>query len=160
MNEIDKKVASVRKVEEASEIKKYEGTKGIVRRYMSSLNEKADKTLLKVANVYIPFSIGGLTVAAGGSFLGVADNELTLSEAVKYVGTVGASEAAIALGIVLATVSAISAKEALSFTNSYLSYPKNKEELQRLGIYHKVEDAMNNFKQNLTIGNDSKEVTK
>lgn len=144
---IDKKVQSVRRVESIEEIKKYEGRSALFKNYMKEIAKKSDKPLLKIANVYIPFSLGTLVTAAGGSFLGYDNNEITLNQAINIIGKTAAIDAAVALGFVVATIGAVSAKEAISFTQDYLSYPKNKEDLIRLGIYNQTQDALNSIKE-------------
>lgn len=145
--DIDKKVESVRKIEGLKEMNAYEARRKVFKGYMSELGKKTDKTLLKVADKFIPFSLGGLAVSAGGSFLGVSDQEINLTQALEIVGKTGLVEASAAMGIVVATVAAISVNEAIKFTSAYLNYPKNKEELIRLGMYNKLEDKLNIMNQ-------------
>ena len=140
MENIDRKVQSVRRVEDFNEKKKYYTNKQIFRGYMKNLSDKKDKALLKVGKFMVPFSMGSIAVAASGSFLGVVNHEMTMQEAVALVGKVGALEAGLAVGLVLSTIAAIDAKAAISFTYDYMSYPRNKETLQKLGLYHKVLD--------------------
>ena len=159
---IDKKVQSVRRVESVEEIKKYEGRSGLFKNYMQEMKTKIDKPLLKIANVYLPFSLGTLVTAAGGSIIGYQNDEITLNEAVKLVGKMGAVEAAGALGLVIATIGAVSAKEAITFTHDYMTYPKNKEDLIRLGLYNKTQDTLNNLeaRKSTTEIDSTKEVSK
>lgn len=157
--DIDKKVESVRKIEDLKEMDAYEARRKVFKGYMSELGKKTNETLLKVADKFIPFSLGGLAVSAGGSLLGMNNQEINLTQALEIVGKTGAIEAATAMGIVVATVATISASEAINFTNAYLSYPKNKEELIRLGMYNKVEDKLNTMKQETTFKLEEKSTT-
>lgn len=161
-NKIDKKVQSVRRVETFEETKKYENRSHLFKKYMNEMKQKAEKPLLKIGKVYIPFSLGTIATAASGSIIGCHDNEISLSEAINIVGKVGAVDAAGALGLVVATISAVSIKEAIKFTYDYMSYPKNKEDLIRLGLYNKTQDALNSLevKENSNEVNSTKEVSK
>ncbi len=161
-NDIDRKVQSVRKVESAEEIKRYEGRHSLFKNYMKEIAKKADKPLLKVANFYIPFSLGTLVTAAGCSFLGYNNEEISLGEAMHIIGKTAEADVAGALGLVVATIGAISVKEAISFTHAYMTYPKNKEELIRLGIYNKTQDALKTLEEKNTLNKEDsfKGVTK
>lgn len=145
--DIDKKVQSVRRIESAEEIKKYEGRSALFKNYMKEIAQKSDKPLLKIANVYIPFSLGILATSAGGSIVGFNNNEVTLHEVIKIIGKTAAVDAAGALGLVVATIGAVSITEAIKFTRDYISYPKNKEDLIRLGIYNQTQDALSAMKE-------------
>lgn len=154
--DIDKKVESVRKIEDLKEMDAYEARRKVFKGYMSELGKKTDKTLLRVVDKFIPFSLGGLAVSAGGSFLGMSDHEINLTQALEIVGKTGLVEAGAAMGIVVATVAAISVNEAIKFTSAYLNYPKNKEELIRLGMYNKLEDKLNIMNQETRIRTEEK----
>ena len=154
--DIDKKVESVRKIEDLKEMDAYEARRKVFKGYMSELCKKTDKTLLRVVDKFIPFSLGGLAVSAGGSFLGMSDHEINLTQALEIVGKTGLVEAGAAMGIVVATVAAISVNEAIKFTSAYLNYPKNKEELIRLGMYNKLEDKLNIMNQETRIRTEEK----
>ena len=154
--DIDKKVESVRKIEDLKEMDAYEARRKVFKGYMSELGKKTDKTLLRVVDKFIPFSLGGLAVSAGGSFLGMSDHEINLTQALEIVGKTGLVEAGAAMGIVVATVAAISVNEAIKFTSAYLNYPKNKEELIRLGMYNKLEDKLNIMNQETRVRTEEK----
>ena len=154
--DIDNKVESVRKIEDLKEMDAYEARRKVFKGYMSELGKKTDKTLLRVVDKFIPFSLGGLAVSAGGSFLGMSDHEINLTQALEIVGKTGLVEAGAAMGIVVATVAAISVNEAIKFTSAYLNYPKNKEELIRLGMYNKLEDKLNIMNQETRIRTEEK----
>lgn len=154
--DIDKKVESVRKIEDLKEMDAYEARRKVFKGYMSELGKKTDKTLLRVVDKFIPFSLGGLAVSAGGSFLGMSDHEINLTQALEIVGKTGLVEAGAAMGIVVATIAAISVNEAIKFTSAYLNYPKNKEELIRLGMYNKLEDKLNIMNQETRIRTEEK----
>ncbi len=148
MDSIDRKIESVRRVEDFQEKKKYDTTKKIFQDYMKGMNQKLKKPMLRIAQVMIPFDIGGITTAAVGSTLGEISNELTLNEALEIVGKVGAVEVGATLGLVIATVAAANAREGIRFVNDYISYPKNKEQLELFGLYYKYEEKqrrMNSF---------------
>lgn len=154
--DIDKKVESVRKIEDLKEMDAYEARRKVFKGYMSELGKKTDKTLLRVVDKFIPFSLGGLAVSAGGSFLGMSDHEINLTQALEIVGKTGLVEAGAAMGIVVATIAAVSVNEAIKFTSAYLNYPKNKEELIRLGMYNKLEDKLNIMNQETRIRTEEK----
>lgn len=154
--DIDKKVESVRKIEDLKEMDAYEARRKVFKGYMSELGKKTDKTLLRVVDKFIPFSLGGLAVSAGGSFLGMSDHEINLTQALEIVGKTGVVEAGAAMGIVVATIAAVSVNEAIKFTSAYLNYPKNKEELIRLGMYNKLEDKLNIMNQETRIRTEEK----
>lgn len=147
MEKIDRKVESVRRIEDFNTKKTYETNRQIFKDYMKSLSNQSNKALLKVGKIAVPFSLGSLVTAAGCSFLAVNDHEITIHQAIEMVGKVGAIELGALLGLTVSTIAAISAKDAISFTHDYISYPKNKEQLQKLGLYNKVMDAQ----ENLTI---------
>lgn len=159
-NEIDKKVQSVRRIESYEERKKYESRSTLFKNYMKEMKQKADKPLLKITEVYVPFSVGILATVAAGSIIGYHTDEISLSEAINIVGKTGAVETAGFLGLVLATISAVSTKEAIKFTHDYMSYPKNKEDLICLGLYNKTQDAINHLETSVNELDSTKGVSK
>lgn len=152
MENIDRKVQSVRRIEDYNEKKKYETNKQIFKGYMKSLSQKSDRALLKVGKIAVPFSLVSLATVASGSFLGVHNHDITIHEAIEMLGKTGAVELGAMLGIVVSTIAAISAKDAIQFAHDSMTYPKNKEQLQKLGLYNKMMDV----KENLIIQTNEK----
>lgn len=135
----DRKVESVRKIDKAKE-ESFKNNRSLFRNYMKGLSQKVNKPLVKIANVYVPFSLGTVATAAGCSFIGHNDNEITLHEMLNVIGQTVAINAAGALGLTLATIAAVSTAESIKFIHDYTKYPQNVEQLKRLGVYNQLQD--------------------
>ncbi len=135
----DRKVESVRKIDQAK-AESFKNNQSLFRNYMKGLSKKVNKPLVKIANVYVPFSLGTIATAAGCSFLAYNNDEMTLHEMLNMIGQTVAINAAGALGLTLATITAVSATESIKFINGYTKYPKNIEQLKRLGVYNQLQE--------------------